>query len=60
MHGPVNISLAAVPFPTDQHVIATTQELSEEFPFNLEPNSGDPIGIGALMLCYLKTLVDVD
>ncbi|KAH9915159.1 aryl-alcohol-oxidase from pleurotus Eryingii [Epithele typhae] len=44
--GPVNFSLPAIPFPTDDNVIGATQELADEFPFNVDQGSGDPIGIG--------------
>ena len=44
--GPVNISIAAVPLPPDEHVLETTRELSSEFPFNEDQNGGDPLGIG--------------
>nr|VWO99076.1 Zn(2)-C6 fungal-type domain-containing protein [Ganoderma boninense] len=46
--GPVNITVANVPFPIDPHVYGTTQDLSKEFPYNGDMNSGNPIGIGQL------------
>ncbi|KAJ7681664.1 alcohol oxidase [Mycena rosella] len=39
------VSLAGFPSPLDARVIKTTTE-SKEFPFNLDMNSGYPIGIG--------------
>ena len=32
--------------PADDLVIQTTQELSDEFPFNEDMNSGNPLGLG--------------
>ncbi|KAJ7452774.1 aryl-alcohol-oxidase from pleurotus Eryingii [Mycena galericulata] len=40
-----SVSLAGFPSPVDSRIIATTTEL-EEFPFNLDMNSGLPLGIG--------------
>ncbi len=45
-HGYVNITLPNAKFPSDSHAIATTQDLPDEFPFNLDSNSGNPIGLG--------------
>ncbi|KAI0717830.1 aryl-alcohol-oxidase from pleurotus Eryingii [Cerioporus squamosus] len=45
-HGYVNITLPNAKFPTDSHIIATTHDLPDEFPFNLDSNSGNPIGLG--------------
>ncbi|KAF8585897.1 GMC oxidoreductase [Ramaria rubella] len=42
------VSLAGFPYPIDEMVIQTTQQLSEEFPFNLDMNSGNPLGVGWL------------
>ncbi|KAJ6521973.1 alcohol oxidase [Mycena vulgaris] len=39
------VSLAGFPSPVDDRIIATTTEL-EEFPFNLDMNSGYQLGIG--------------
>ena len=55
MTGPVNISLPAQVIGTDNRVLQATQQLSSEFPFNIDYNSGDTIGIGkALDLFPLK------
>ena len=55
MTGPVNISLPAQLIGTDNRVLQATQQLSSEFPFNIDYNSGDTIGIGkALDLFPLK------
>lgn len=40
------MTVANAPFPIDPHVYGTTQDLGEEFPYNQDMNSGDPIGIG--------------
>ncbi|KAJ7919791.1 aryl-alcohol-oxidase from pleurotus Eryingii [Mycena leptocephala] len=44
-HGINSVSLAGFPSPVDSRVIETTTEL-EEFPFNLDMNSGYQLGIG--------------
>ncbi|OJT05516.1 Pyranose dehydrogenase 3, partial [Trametes pubescens] len=44
--GPLSISLPGAPLPPDSRVIQTTQELSSEFPFNVDMSSGNPLGIG--------------
>ncbi|KDQ32751.1 hypothetical protein PLEOSDRAFT_1031974 [Pleurotus ostreatus PC15] len=45
-NGPLRTSLAGFPAVIDPLVIQTTQVLSDEFPFNLDVNSGNPLGIG--------------
>ncbi|KIJ49389.1 GMC oxidoreductase [Sphaerobolus stellatus SS14] len=45
-HGINSVSLAGFPSPIDSMVIQTTQQLPEEFPFNLDTNSGKPLGLG--------------
>lgn len=45
-HGINSVSLAGFPHPIDSRIIRTTEELFEEFPFNLDMNSGDHIGVG--------------
>ncbi|TBU50173.1 alcohol oxidase [Dichomitus squalens] len=44
--GPLNITVNNTPYPMDSHVINTTQELGDEYPFNIDMNSGHPLGIG--------------
>ncbi|KAF4579554.1 ATP-dependent RNA helicase dbp4 [Pleurotus pulmonarius] len=44
-NGPLRTSLAGFPAVIDPLVIQTTQVLSDEFPFNLDVNSGNPLGI---------------
>ncbi|OBZ73918.1 Pyranose dehydrogenase 1, partial [Grifola frondosa] len=44
--GPVKISIPGVTTTVDTRVFNTTNELPDEFPFNLDMNSGNPIGIG--------------
>ncbi|KAJ7764949.1 pyranose dehydrogenase [Mycena metata] len=47
--GPISVSLLGYPWPEfAQHVIQTTKELPDDFPFNLDMNSGKPLGIGWL------------
>ncbi|KAI0712239.1 alcohol oxidase [Earliella scabrosa] len=43
-HGVVNISVPGVPLPIDPRGINASQQLSTQFPFNLDYNSGDTIG----------------
>ncbi|KAG7450011.1 aryl-alcohol-oxidase from pleurotus Eryingii [Guyanagaster necrorhizus] len=45
-HGLNYVSLAEYPSNVDGRVIQVTEELSEEFPFNLDYNSGYHLGIG--------------
>ncbi|TFK91942.1 GMC oxidoreductase [Polyporus arcularius HHB13444] len=44
--GTVPISVAGFPLPINSRVINTTAQLPDLFPFNLDYNSGDTIGIG--------------
>lgn len=44
--GAVSVSLPGFPTALDSRVIATTRELSAEFPFNLDMNDGSILGIG--------------
>lgn len=45
-----SVSLANFAAPAvDNRVIQTTQDFPEEFPFNIDVNSGSPLGIGALL-----------
>ncbi|KAJ6474769.1 glucose dehydrogenase short protein [Mycena sanguinolenta] len=44
-----SVSLSGFQWPIFQeHVIQATRELPEEFPFNLDYNSGEPLGVGWL------------
>ncbi|KAF9465296.1 aryl-alcohol oxidase-like protein [Collybia nuda] len=45
-HGINAVSLPAVTYPFDRRVVQATSELPDEFPFNLDMNSGHHIGIG--------------
>ncbi|KAG6917771.1 hypothetical protein DXG01_001176 [Tephrocybe rancida] len=44
--GTVSVSLAGHPQGGDSSIIKTTQQLSDEFPFNEDMNSGNPLGLG--------------
>ncbi|KAF7351661.1 Choline dehydrogenase, mitochondrial [Mycena sanguinolenta] len=44
--GMVSVSLPGFAHPFDNAVIATTQEFPDDFPFNLDQNSGRPLGLG--------------
>ncbi|KAJ7199934.1 aryl-alcohol oxidase-like protein [Mycena pura] len=44
--GPIFVSLNGFSLPTfEQKVIQTTKELPHDFPFNLDPNAGKPLGV---------------
>ncbi|KAJ6481563.1 aryl-alcohol oxidase-like protein [Mycena vitilis] len=47
-HGMTSISLNGYAWPLGPRVIQATKELPDEFPFNLDMNSGKPLGIGWL------------
>ncbi|KAF8180708.1 aryl-alcohol oxidase [Mycena galopus ATCC 62051] len=48
-HGINSVSLSGSQWPIfENQVIQTTRELPEEFPFNLDYNSGEPLGVGWL------------
>ncbi|KAG6917770.1 hypothetical protein DXG01_001175 [Tephrocybe rancida] len=53
LNGTVSVSLAALPQAIASRTLQTTQELSDEFPFNLDMNSGKPLGVG-----WLQTTID--
>jgi hypothetical protein len=44
--GPLLTSLPGNPTDIDDRILLSTKELPEEFPFNREMNSGNPLGIG--------------
>ncbi|KIJ57097.1 GMC oxidoreductase [Sphaerobolus stellatus SS14] len=48
------VSLAGFPSSIDDRVIQTTKQLSGEFPFNLDMNSGKPLGVGWLQATINK------
>jgi hypothetical protein len=41
-----SVSLASFPSPIDDRIIRTTKQLPKDFPFNLDMNSGKPLGLG--------------
>ncbi|KAJ7134626.1 pyranose dehydrogenase [Mycena epipterygia] len=46
-HGINSVSLSGSRWPIfENQVIQTTREIPEEFPFNLDYNSGEPLGVG--------------
>ncbi|KAF7314359.1 hypothetical protein MKEN_00908500 [Mycena kentingensis (nom. inval.)] len=45
-HGKVQVGLSSFAWPLGPRVINATKELAEDFPFNLDTNSGRPLGIG--------------
>ncbi|KAJ7146169.1 aryl-alcohol-oxidase from pleurotus Eryingii [Mycena epipterygia] len=48
-NGPIEVSLDGYPWPVlADHVMQTTVELADEFPFNLDMNSGQPLGVSWL------------
>ncbi|KAJ6476443.1 pyranose dehydrogenase [Mycena vitilis] len=47
--GPVSVSLSGFPWTTfEQKVMQTTKELPDDFPFNVDVNSGKPLGVSWL------------
>ncbi|TFK36269.1 aryl-alcohol-oxidase from pleurotus Eryingii [Crucibulum laeve] len=46
--GMTSVSLPGFPQGTDGRVIQTTKDLKDEFPFNVDMNSGNPLGVGWL------------
>ncbi|KAI0653737.1 aryl-alcohol-oxidase from pleurotus Eryingii [Cubamyces menziesii] len=70
--GPLNISVPGASLPPDPHVVQVTQELPNEFPFNVDMNNGKPIGVGWLQgtlgggarvsssVAYVQPVIDGD
>ncbi|KXN90565.1 Glucose dehydrogenase [FAD, quinone], partial [Leucoagaricus sp. SymC.cos] len=50
--GKVAVSAPYTPHPFNDMLLQSVNELSEEFPFDLDYNDGRPIGIGKLSLIY--------
>ncbi|KAJ6551444.1 hypothetical protein B0H19DRAFT_1264088 [Mycena capillaripes] len=49
------VSLNGFSWPVFQHyILQTTKELPDEFPFNLDMNSGSPLGVGE---CWLQSTI---
>ncbi|KAF7342831.1 Aryl-alcohol oxidase [Mycena sanguinolenta] len=47
--GPIEVSISGYPWTEfQQRVMQTTKELPDDFPFNLDMNSGKPLGVGWL------------
>ncbi|KAJ7489582.1 aryl-alcohol oxidase [Mycena latifolia] len=46
IHGINSVSLSGFQWPVGRRIIQATQELPDEFPFNLDMNSGKPLGVG--------------
>ncbi|KAJ7851826.1 aryl-alcohol oxidase-like protein [Mycena olivaceomarginata] len=47
-HGMTSVSLNGFNYPASARVLQTTAELPGAFPFNLDMNSGNPLGVGWL------------
>lgn len=56
--GPVGTSEPNVLLSADDRVVRASNQLSDEFPFNLDFNSGDTIGIGAVILKFRSILMN--
>ena len=50
-NGLLEVSIRGSQTAIDDMVIQTTEELKDEFPFNLDMNSGDMLGIGEPSVC---------
>ena len=48
--GPVQISLSDVPTELDDRILNTSKSSGEEFPFNIDLQSGNAVGVGASSL----------
>jgi hypothetical protein len=46
--GNVDVSLSTFGWPHEPRVLQTTKDLPDEFPFRLDYDGGDTIGIGAV------------
>ncbi|KIK53520.1 hypothetical protein GYMLUDRAFT_265013 [Collybiopsis luxurians FD-317 M1] len=44
-NGPLGTTVSGLRLLTDSRILGASSELSAEFPFNIDTNSGDPIGI---------------
>lgn len=51
------VSLPGFPQATNDMVLKTTQQLPDEFPSNIDFNSGNPLGIGELYRSAIFSLV---
>lgn len=47
------VSLSGFPTPIDLRVVNATRELGGDFHFNLDMNSGKPLGVGECDLCLI-------
>ncbi|KAG6917146.1 hypothetical protein DXG01_003659 [Tephrocybe rancida] len=56
VHGFNGINAVSLSYPQsiDSRMIQTTKDLPDEFPFNLDMNSGDPLGLGHLQMTVDK------
>ena len=52
------MSLGGVSAEIDSKFLATTEQFSDEFPFNLDMNSGNTLGIGQYTLPPCNTQID--
>jgi choline dehydrogenase-like flavoprotein len=57
--GPLHVALPGFPLGTDSMVIETTRELPE-FPYNIDMNSGDTIGMGTPPAAFLNFALVID
>ncbi|KIJ49388.1 GMC oxidoreductase [Sphaerobolus stellatus SS14] len=53
-HGINSVSLTGSPSPINDRVIQTTQQLPDEFPYNVDMNSGKPLGLSWLQSTIKK------
>lgn len=54
----MNTSLPAQTIGTDNRVLQATRQLSSEFPFNLDYNSGNTIGISKVLGLSPQTMLN--
>ncbi|KAG6910318.1 hypothetical protein DXG01_011386 [Tephrocybe rancida] len=53
-NGTNSVSLVGYPQSVDSRFIQTTKDLPDEFPFNLDMNSGNPLGLGYVQVTINK------
>lgn len=51
--GPIEVSLPGVATEIDSRVMDTSKSSGSEFPFNVDMNSGNPLGVGETSACTI-------
>ena len=53
-NGNIDISIRGAEMSIDDMVVEATQQIPSEFPFNVDMNSGKPLGVGKCIKWILK------